>query len=485
MIDTKTPIRSRPAVQARRRGYAPAHPGGRARSLRGPGLRGRQHPPDRRGRRREPAGHPVLLRQQGRPLPGDHPRHHRRHRPPHEPGAGERVQAALDAPDTSREELTALLCEMVETFVVPGDQRHAGREPPPHLRPRRGRGDARPRHPARKRHAADLQSLPRPGEPPARQAHDRPGDDRAHPGAGRPGRHLLQQPQAPRPCRHTASIAERASYASSWCASTQTPSAAPPLPPPPEVVSAEVLSMRMRSPFLRRLHDRPSRRLQLRSRFRAACQAIDHRYTPEVAGAAHQRGRQRPGGAAQTFVPAMDIPGEWWTLFHSPQLDTLVREALRANPDIDAAQAALRQARENFYAQQGSLFPTITGKWPGPRSSSPRRLPRARRGTAASCTASPRPRSTSPTRLMCSAVCAARSNRRRRWPRCSASSSRRRTSAHLQRRRRGDQPRLAAGADQRHPGHHPHPRELARRWCAASSTWAAPRAPTCWRRKRR
>src|SRR5215211_321501 len=82
------------------------------------------------------------------------------------------------------------------------------------------------------------------------------------------------------------------------------------------------------------------------------------RYTPEplvqqISAAAG------PGGAAQTFVPAKDIPGDWWTLFQSPQLDSLIKESLRANPDIDAAQAALRQAREILYAQQASLFPTL------------------------------------------------------------------------------------------------------------------------------
>jgi outer membrane protein TolC len=87
-------------------------------------------------------------------------------------------------------------------------------------------------------------------------------------------------------------------------------------------------------------------------------------YTPESL-APQTSAAGGPGGAAQSFVPAMDIPGEWWTLFHSPQLDTLIKEALRANPDIDAAQAALRQARENFYAQQGSLFPTLTGNGQG------------------------------------------------------------------------------------------------------------------------
>jgi len=87
-------------------------------------------------------------------------------------------------------------------------------------------------------------------------------------------------------------------------------------------------------------------------------------YTPEAL-ALQTSAAGGPGGAAQAFVPARDIPGDWWTLFHSPQLDSLVKEALHANPDIDAAQAALRQARENFYAQQGSLFPTFSANGSG------------------------------------------------------------------------------------------------------------------------
>jgi len=63
------------------------------------------------------------------------------------------------------------------------------------------------------------------------------------------------------------------------------------------------------------------------------------------------------GGVAQKFVADRDIPGEWWTLFHSEALNKLIEQALHANPDLDAAQAALRQANENVYAQQGALFP--------------------------------------------------------------------------------------------------------------------------------
>ena len=53
-----------------------------------------------------------------------------------------------------------------------------------------------------------------------------------------------------------------------------------------------------------------------------------------------------PGGAAQTFTAGRDIPGEWWTLFRSPQLTALVEQSLKGNPNIDAAHAALRQAND-------------------------------------------------------------------------------------------------------------------------------------------
>jgi NodT family efflux transporter outer membrane factor (OMF) lipoprotein len=65
------------------------------------------------------------------------------------------------------------------------------------------------------------------------------------------------------------------------------------------------------------------------------------------------------GGHAQFFQPGADLTGEWWTLFHSTSLDRLIDDALRANPDLVAAQAALREANENVYAEQGALFPAV------------------------------------------------------------------------------------------------------------------------------
>jgi NodT family efflux transporter outer membrane factor (OMF) lipoprotein len=66
------------------------------------------------------------------------------------------------------------------------------------------------------------------------------------------------------------------------------------------------------------------------------------------------------GGEAQRFAIGRDIQFDWWKLFQSPALDTLVQQAFKANPTIDAAQAALKQAQENVYAQQGYFFPTVT-----------------------------------------------------------------------------------------------------------------------------
>ncbi len=74
------------------------------------------------------------------------------------------------------------------------------------------------------------------------------------------------------------------------------------------------------------------------------------------------------GGDAQHFVAGMDIPSQWWTLFKSPQLDRLVEQALKANPNVGAAQAALRQAHELYLAQRTSFFPVVEGNFSGTRA---------------------------------------------------------------------------------------------------------------------
>ena len=81
-------------------------------------------------------------------------------------------------------------------------------------------------------------------------------------------------------------------------------------------------------------------------------------YTPESA-LAPTAAAPVAGGSGQMFVNGRDIPGEWWRVFHSKEIDALIAEALRANPSLQAAQAALWQAKETLYAQAGTMLPSV------------------------------------------------------------------------------------------------------------------------------
>lgn len=94
----------------------------------------------------------------------------------------------------------------------------------------------------------------------------------------------------------------------------------------------------------------------------AAPAAAGERYTPTPL-AAQTAAAPGVGGAAQQFAPGQEIPAQWWTVFRSPALDQLIRGALEQNPNMAAAEAALRQAQENYNAQSGSLvYPTVNGQ---------------------------------------------------------------------------------------------------------------------------
>jgi NodT family efflux transporter outer membrane factor (OMF) lipoprotein len=69
----------------------------------------------------------------------------------------------------------------------------------------------------------------------------------------------------------------------------------------------------------------------------------------------------------QHFVSGIDIPGEWWTLFHSKPLNDLIERSLSNNPSIKAAQAALKVAKENVLAQKGAFFPSFNGSFSAAR----------------------------------------------------------------------------------------------------------------------
>ncbi len=62
------------------------------------------------------------------------------------------------------------------------------------------------------------------------------------------------------------------------------------------------------------------------------------------------------GGAAQHLLAGRDLPAQWWSLFRSDALDRLIRQAIDDSPNLAAAEATLREARENLAAQRGALL---------------------------------------------------------------------------------------------------------------------------------
>jgi NodT family efflux transporter outer membrane factor (OMF) lipoprotein len=83
-------------------------------------------------------------------------------------------------------------------------------------------------------------------------------------------------------------------------------------------------------------------------------------YTPEPLPP-HTASADVIGGAPQTLRSGGNISGQWWTLFHSSQLNRLIEQALRANPNLQATQAALREAEENATAEEGYFYPSVVG----------------------------------------------------------------------------------------------------------------------------
>ena len=72
----------------------------------------------------------------------------------------------------------------------------------------------------------------------------------------------------------------------------------------------------------------------------------------------------RPGGpriAGQHFVTGADVSARWWAAFKSTPLNRLVRQSVDRNPNLQAAEAAIKVAQYNAQAQRGLYFPQISG----------------------------------------------------------------------------------------------------------------------------
>jgi len=66
------------------------------------------------------------------------------------------------------------------------------------------------------------------------------------------------------------------------------------------------------------------------------------------------------GGAAQTFNWGEKIPAEWWELFHSHELNSLIEQGFKNSPDLRSAVATLREGEEQLKALVGETqYPSV------------------------------------------------------------------------------------------------------------------------------
>jgi NodT family efflux transporter outer membrane factor (OMF) lipoprotein len=63
--------------------------------------------------------------------------------------------------------------------------------------------------------------------------------------------------------------------------------------------------------------------------------------------------------AAQRVALGAKVQDDWWTLFHSPQLEKIMREAFTDSPPLAQARAILAQGRELVIAAYGGLLPQV------------------------------------------------------------------------------------------------------------------------------
>lgn len=68
-----------------------------------------------------------------------------------------------------------------------------------------------------------------------------------------------------------------------------------------------------------------------------------------------------PRVAGQHFVSGAEVSARWWSAFKSPLLNELVKQAVDRNPNLQAAEAAIKIAQYNAQAQRGLFFPQVSG----------------------------------------------------------------------------------------------------------------------------
>jgi NodT family efflux transporter outer membrane factor (OMF) lipoprotein len=73
------------------------------------------------------------------------------------------------------------------------------------------------------------------------------------------------------------------------------------------------------------------------------------------------------GNKTQAFISKEEISRQWWTFFECEPLSKLIERGLKNSPDLQAAQASLRQAEENLKGGIGGFFPSVDAQLGGLR----------------------------------------------------------------------------------------------------------------------
>lgn len=88
----------------------------------------------------------------------------------------------------------------------------------------------------------------------------------------------------------------------------------------------------------------------------AGCAAGPDYVRPQIANP--QSLTRGPLSTAAQAGAAQSVDAQWWRAFGSAPLNTMVEDALRQSPTIEAAEATLRAAHQNVIAQRGYFYPT-------------------------------------------------------------------------------------------------------------------------------
>ena len=102
----------------------------------------------------------------------------------------------------------------------------------------------------------------------------------------------------------------------------------------------------------------------------AGCTTVGPNFKPPAAPSATRYvspSETSPSGAdagsaapRQSVALGTKVAGQWWTLYRSPDLDRVVKQAIAGSPTLESAKARLAEAREEVAATRGAQYPQLT-----------------------------------------------------------------------------------------------------------------------------